>query len=254
MPWTTLHLSPIGDAMSVSKTSTRTRRTHTFVQGLLAHATSAASAFQKASSRHIGSHVRHSFAGLAAREESKTWSSIAKNVLVHLRNTGNSAPNAGNPPTRTSLKNILRLASIDCFPYNSERLYGAFFPEDRRLTLDAHDAGVDVTMTIRLVKAYLLRAFNMPLPGKIDSHFSSADRGAKGWELDAEKLFDLLEKATPAIALSEVVDDNEISQSGIDKLLDDDDESLEDIPDDESAEDLSIRLEQKNLLDDPMDY
>ena len=82
----------------------------------------------------------------------------------------------------------------------------------------------------------------------------------------------LLEKATPAIALSELVDDNEISQSGIDKLLDDDDEvledipdddfledisddeSLEDIPDDESAGDLSIRLEQKNLLDNPMDY
>ncbi|KAI0973126.1 hypothetical protein F4678DRAFT_459979 [Xylaria arbuscula] len=133
-------------------------------------------------------------------------------------------------------------------------LYGAFFPEDRRLTLDAHDAGVDVTITIQLVKAYLLRAFGMPLPGKIDSHFSSADRGAKGWELDAEKLLGLLEKATPAISLSEVVDDNEISQSGIDKLLDDHDESLEDIPDDESAGDLSIRLEQKNLLDDLMDY
>lgn len=82
----------------------------------------------------------------------------------------------------------------------------------------------------------------------------SADRGAKGWELDAEKLLGLVEKATPAIASSEVVDDDEISQSGIDKLLDDDDESLEDIPDDESAEDLSMRLEQKNLLDDPMDY
>jgi hypothetical protein len=109
--------------------------------------------------------------------------------------------------------------------------------------LDAHDAGVDVTMTIRLVKTYQLRAFGMPLPGKIDSH-SSADRGVKGWELDAEKLLGLLEKATPAIASSEVVDDNEISQSGIDKLLDDDDES---------AEDLSMRLEQKNLLDDPMD-
>ena len=55
-------------------------------------------------------------------------------------------------------------------------LCGAFFPKDRRLTLDAHDAGVDVTMTIRLVKAYLLSAFGMPLPGKIDCHFSSADQ------------------------------------------------------------------------------
>jgi hypothetical protein len=112
MPWTTLHPSPIGDAMCASKTSTRTRRTHTFVQGLLAHATSAASAFQKASSRHIGSHVRRSFAVLAAREKSKTWSSIAKNVLVHPRNTRTSVPNAGNTSTRTSSKNILRLASI----------------------------------------------------------------------------------------------------------------------------------------------
>lgn len=134
------------------------------------------------------------------------------------------------------------------------KLYRAFLPEDRRLALDAHDARVGVTMAIRLVKAYLLRAFGMPLPGKIDSHFSSADCGAKGWELGAEKLLGLFEKATPAIALSEVVDDNEISQSSIDKLLDDDDESLEDIPNDESAGDPSIRLEQKNILDDPMDY
>ena len=128
------------------------------------------------------------------------------------------------------------------------KLYRAFFPEDRRLTLDAHDVGV--------------RTFGMPLPGKIDSHFS-ADRGAKGWELDAEKLLGLLEKATPAIASSEIVDDNEISQSGIDKLLDEDEEVLEDIPDNESLEDipndgaegdLSIILEQKNLLDDLMDY
>ncbi|RYO95059.1 hypothetical protein DL762_000252 [Monosporascus cannonballus] len=97
------------------------------------------------------------------------------------------------------------------------RLYGAFFPEDRKLTLEAHDAGADVTMTIRLVKAYLLRAFGMPLPGKIDSHFPSADTGAKGWELEAEKLLDLLEEAT----------------SG-----------------DESVEELSIKLEEENLFED----
>jgi hypothetical protein len=49
------------------------------------------------------------------------------------------------------------------------KLYGTLFPEDRRLTLNAHDAGVDVTMTIRLVKAYLLRPFGMPLMGKLIS-------------------------------------------------------------------------------------
>lgn len=141
------------------------------------------------------------------------------------------------------------------------KLYGTLFPEDRRLTLNAYDAGVDVTMTIRLVKAYLLRAFSMPLPGKIDFHFSSADRGAKGWELDVGKLLSLLEKATPAIALSKA-DDNEISQSGINELLDDDDEiwedfsddePLEDILDDESAGDLLMRFEEKHTLDDSVD-
>ena len=91
------------------------------------------------------------------------------------------------------------------------RLYGTFFPEDQKLTLEAHDAGADVTITIRLVKTYLLRAFSMPLPRKIDSHFSSADTGAKGWELDAEKLLKLLEEATSGIASSKAVDDDESS-------------------------------------------
>ncbi|ENH64534.1 hypothetical protein FOC1_g10013806 [Fusarium oxysporum f. sp. cubense race 1] len=141
------------------------------------------------------------------------------------------------------------------------KLYETLFPEDRRLTLNAHDAGVDVTMTIRLVKAYLLRAFGMPLPGKIDFHFSLADCGAKGWELDVRKLLGLLEKATPAIALRKANDD-EISQSGIDELLDDDeeiwedfsdDEPLEDILDDESAGDLFMRFEEKHTLDNSVD-
>jgi hypothetical protein len=135
------------------------------------------------------------------------------------------------------------------------KLYRAPFPKDKRLTLNAHNTGV----AIRLVKAYLLRAFGMPLPGKIDSHFS-AGRGAKGWELDAEKLLGLLEKATPVLASRELVDNTEVSQSDIDKLWDDkevledisDDESLDGIFDDESAGGLSIRLERKDLLNDPM--
>ncbi|KUI62708.1 hypothetical protein VP1G_09823 [Cytospora mali] len=130
------------------------------------------------------------------------------------------------------------------------RLYGAFFPEDRKLTLEAHDAGADVTMTIRLVKAYLLTAFGMPLPGKIDSHFSSADTGAKGWELDAKKLLELLEEATSGIASSEVVDDDENSQSNIDELLNENEKILGDIPGDESVEKLSIKLEEENLFED----
>lgn len=39
---------------------------------------------------------------------------------------------------------------------------GAFFPEDTKLSLEAHNAGADVTKTIRLMKAYLLRASSMP--------------------------------------------------------------------------------------------
>ncbi|KAJ0147354.1 hypothetical protein HZ326_10016 [Fusarium oxysporum f. sp. albedinis] len=127
------------------------------------------------------------------------------------------------------------------------KLYGTLFPEDRRLTLNAHDAGVDVTMTIRLVKAYLLRAFGMPLPGKIDFHFSLAGCGAKGWELDVRKLLGLLEKATPAIALRKANDD-EISQKDFSN-----DKPLEDILNDESAGDLFMRFEEKHTLDNSVD-
>ncbi|TXC08980.1 hypothetical protein FocTR4_00005348 [Fusarium oxysporum f. sp. cubense] len=90
------------------------------------------------------------------------------------------------------------------------------------------------------------------LPGKIDFHSSLADCGAKGWELDVGKLLGLLEKATPAIALRKANDD-EISQSGIDELLDDDEEIWEDFSDDESAGDLFMRFEEKHTLDNSVD-
>lgn len=150
------------------------------------------------------------------------------------------------------------------------KLYGALFPEDRKLTLEAHDAGADVRMTIRLVKAYLLRALGMPLPGKIDSFFSSGDRSIKGCELDSEKFLELLEEATSGIASSQGVDDDENSQSDIDELLDEDDEDDEEneededdeddnddevpgeIPGDESIEELPIKLEEENLFEDQL--
>ncbi|OAA41622.1 hypothetical protein ISF_09768 [Cordyceps fumosorosea ARSEF 2679] len=81
------------------------------------------------------------------------------------------------------------------------------------------------------------------------------------WELGVEKLLGLLEKVTPAIALSKA-DDDEVSPSGIDELLDDDeeiwedfsvDEPLEDILDDKSAGDLLMRFEEKHTLDDSVD-
>ncbi|KAF9780702.1 hypothetical protein IL306_014995 [Fusarium sp. DS 682] len=68
--------------------------------------------------------------------------------------------------------------------------------------------------------------------------------------LEAEKLLDLLEEATSSIASSEVVEDDESSQSNIDELLDEDEKILGDTPDDESVEDLSIKLEEENLFED----
>ncbi|EWY98467.1 hypothetical protein FOYG_02948 [Fusarium oxysporum NRRL 32931] len=82
--------------------------------------------------------------------------------------------------------------------------------------------------------------------------------------LTCHAIADLIRKyinATPAIALRKANDD-EISQSGIDELLDDDeeiwedfsdDEPLEDILDDESAGDLFMRFEEKHTLDNSVD-
>lgn len=70
--------------------------------------------------------------------------------------------------------------------------------------------------------------------------------------MDVGKLLGLLEKATPAIALRKANDD-EISQSGIDELLDDDEEIWEDFSDDESAGDLFMRFEEKHTLDNSVD-
>lgn len=60
-------------------------------------------------------------------------------------------------------------------------------------------------------------------------------RGDGKWAL--RKLLGLLEKATPAIAPSKD-NDNEISQSGINELLNDEEEIWEDFSDDESLEDI----------------
>ncbi|KAL1867483.1 hypothetical protein Daus18300_006327 [Diaporthe australafricana] len=70
------------------------------------------------------------------------------------------------------------------------------------------------------------------------------------WELDSKNLLELLEEATSGIALSEVVDDDENSQSNIDELLNEDEKFLGDIPGDESVEELSIKLEEENLFED----
>ncbi|KAI0129889.1 hypothetical protein BJ170DRAFT_593432 [Xylariales sp. AK1849] len=63
-------------------------------------------------------------------------------------------------------------------------------------------------------------------------------------------LLELLEEATSGIASSEVVDDDENSQSNIDELLNEDEKFLRDITGDESVEELSIKLGEENLFKD----
>ena len=86
------------------------------------------------------------------------------------------------------------------------------FPEDRKLTLGAHDAGVDVIMAYRLALAYLLQALDMPLPGKIDSFFTStADSSLSDWKIDDEKanaLLKRLQKAGSSMNMSHVASDD----------------------------------------------
>lgn len=86
------------------------------------------------------------------------------------------------------------------------------FPEDRKLALGAHDAGVDVIMAYRLALAYLLQALDMPLPGKIDSFFTStADSSLSGWKIDDEKtnaLLKRLQEAGSSMIMSRVASDD----------------------------------------------
>jgi hypothetical protein len=51
-------------------------------------------------------------------------------------------------------------------------LYWSLFPEDRSFCQKAHQADVDVIMTIRVTRAYVARCVGLPLPGKIDYYFA----------------------------------------------------------------------------------
>jgi hypothetical protein len=74
-------------------------------------------------------------------------------------------------------------------------LYWVVFPEDRRVTLRAHKAEVDVIMAIRLILTYLRRALNITLPGKIDGNFSLASKGGEGgWHMGDEEASEILKR------------------------------------------------------------
>ncbi|KAI0546215.1 hypothetical protein F4679DRAFT_558253 [Xylaria curta] len=86
------------------------------------------------------------------------------------------------------------------------------FPEDRKLTLRAHDAGVDVIMAYRLALAYILQVLDMFLPGKIDSFTSTADNSPGGWKIDDDKanaLLKRLQEAGSSTIMSQVASDDE---------------------------------------------
>lgn len=73
-------------------------------------------------------------------------------------------------------------------PLNLANLYSTVFPEDRKLVLEAHDAEADVLMAYRLAIAYLRRALDMHLPGKIDSWLSPTMKsGQIGWKICNEE-------------------------------------------------------------------
>lgn len=99
------------------------------------------------------------------------------------------------------------------------------------------------------MKAYLLKAFGMPLPGKIDSHFSPADTARRDGNWTLRSCLNSSRKRPLISPRAEVVDDDESSQSNIDELLHEDGNFLGDIPGDELVEELSIKLEE-NLFED----
>jgi hypothetical protein len=98
------------------------------------------------------------------------------------------------------------------FPLALAKVYGIVFPEDRKLALVAHDAGVDVIMTYWLASAYLLLNLDMPIPGKIDSFLhSTAEGNLSGWKINDEKanaLLKGLQEASSSTDVSQVVNDD----------------------------------------------
>lgn len=67
------------------------------------------------------------------------------------------------------------------------------------MTLEAYDAGADVLMAYRLAIAYLRRALDMHLPGKIDSWLSPTMKsGQSGWKTCDKEANDFLTRLQEA--------------------------------------------------------
>jgi hypothetical protein len=73
-------------------------------------------------------------------------------------------------------------------PLSLAHLYWSLFHVDRSFCLKAHQADVDVIMTIRVTLAYVARCLGLPLPGKINYHFSQPGRRMKKQEQMLESL------------------------------------------------------------------
>jgi hypothetical protein len=96
-------------------------------------------------------------------------------------------------------------------------LYWLVFPEDRRLTLRAHEADVDVIMAIRLTLTYLWRALDIPLPVKINTYFSSvSERGRSGWRMSEAEMSKVVQRL------------KELREASVNEDTDDGDDDLND--------------------------
>ncbi|KAJ9139075.1 hypothetical protein NKR23_g8137 [Pleurostoma richardsiae] len=90
-----------------------------------------------------------------------------------------------------------------------------------KLTLEAHDAGGDVSMAYRLAIAYLRQALDMHLPGKIDYWLSPTMKsGQSGWKICDEEANDFLTRLQEAGVdndqTDEVMNDGEEEEEEID--------------------------------------
>jgi hypothetical protein len=109
--------------------------------------------------------------------------------------------------------------TANTLPLNLANLYGTVFPEDRKLTLEAHDAGAGVSMAYRLAIAYLRLTLDMHLPGKIDSWLSPTMKSVQsGWRICDEEANDFLTRLQEAGVgndqTDEVMNDGEDEEEG----------------------------------------
>ena len=69
----------------------------------------------------------------------------------------------------SSLRQSLRATTQDMSLCLS-RVYRGLYPQDRRLLLQAHNAGADVKMLMRIIQSYFARVQGLPMPGMIENY------------------------------------------------------------------------------------